>query len=104
LQEIKRLTVLSAKRALTMSDAALLTGLSKSHLYKQVCSKKIPYWKSDGGKLTYFDKTELEAWMLQHRVKTMYETEQEAANYLVTGKTAAADVVKSSKARKGQAA
>jgi excisionase family DNA binding protein len=86
LQEIKQLTLLGAKQALTMSEAALLTGLSKSHLYKLVCYKKIPYYKSDGGKLTYFDKQELTAWQLQHRVKTVDELETEAATYCVTGK------------------
>jgi len=88
LQEIKQLTLLGAKKALTMSDASILTGLSKSHIYKLVCAKKMPYYKSDGGKLTYFDKSELEAWLLQHRVKTVDEIEQEAATYIATGKQA----------------
>ncbi|GHT06774.1 hypothetical protein AGMMS49525_15400 [Bacteroidia bacterium] len=88
LQQIKQLTVLGAKQALTMDDAALLTGLSKSHLYKLVCGKKIPYYKSAGGaKRTYFDKGELTAWLLQHRVKTADELETEAATFVVTGKT-----------------
>lgn len=86
LKEIKSLSLLGAKQALTMTDASLLTGLSKSHLYKLVCRKAIPYYKSDGGKLTYFDKNEVTAWQLQHRVKTADEVESEAANYLVTGK------------------
>ena len=86
LQELKKLTLLGVKKALTMSDCSLLTGLSKSHLYKLVCAKKIPYYKSDGGKLTYFDKQEIEAWLLQHRVKTTDEIEVEAANYIVSGK------------------
>jgi excisionase family DNA binding protein len=86
LQELKNLTLLGAKQALTMSDTALLTGLSKSHLYKLVCAKKIPYYKSQGGKLTYFDKGELNRWLLQHRVKTSDEIETEAATYCVTGK------------------
>ncbi|MDR1984046.1 MAG: helix-turn-helix domain-containing protein [Prevotellaceae bacterium] len=86
LKEIKQLTLLTAKKALTMSDAALLTGLSKSHIYKLVCSKKVPYYKSQGGKLTYFDKSESEAWQLMHRVATKEETEQAAATYLATGK------------------
>jgi hypothetical protein len=51
-----------------------------------VCGKKIPYYKSDGGKLTYFDKSELEAWMLKHRVKTTEELEADAATYCATGK------------------
>lgn len=86
LKQIKQLTLLGAKKALTMSDCALLTGLSKSHLYKLVCAKKIPYYKSEGGKLTYFDKSEVEAWQLQHRVKTQSEVEAEAVTYVVTGK------------------
>jgi excisionase family DNA binding protein len=86
LQEIKQLTLLGVKQALTMSDASLLTGLSKSHLYKLVCYKKIPHYKSQGGKLTYFDKDELNGWMLQRRVKTSDELETEAISYTVTGK------------------
>ena len=86
LQELKNLTLLGVKQALTMSDAALLTGLSKSHLYKLVCQKSLPYFKSHGGKLTYFDKDELNSWMLQHRVKTSSELETEATNMIVTGK------------------
>jgi excisionase family DNA binding protein len=85
-QELKNLTMLGVKKALTMDDASLYTGLSKSHIYKLVCYKKIPYYKSQGGKLTYFDKTELEQWMLSRRIPTNDELEQEAADYLVTGK------------------
>jgi len=83
LQEIMIYTLLSAKTALTMDDASLLTGLSKSHLYKLVCRKSIPYYKSMGGKLTYFSKDELNSWMLNHKVKTSDELETAAANYIV---------------------
>ena len=86
LQGIRQLTLLGVKQALTMNDAALITDLSKSHLYKLVCAKKIPYYKNQGGKLTYFDKDELIGWMLQHRVKTSDELDMEATNYIVTGK------------------
>ena len=84
LQELKKLTALGAKKVLTMKDCALLTGLSKSCLYKKVCAKEIPYYKSDGGKLTYFNKSEIEAWCLQHRVKTSSEIEEEAVNFCIT--------------------
>jgi excisionase family DNA binding protein len=86
LAAIKQLTLIGIKKAITMSDCALLTGLSKSHLYKLVMNKKIPYFKSPGNKITYFDKSEVEAWQLQHRVKTTDEIEAAAANYCVTGK------------------
>jgi len=85
LQELKNLAVLGAKQALTMNDVSVLTGLSKSHLYKLVMRKQIPHYKS-GGKLTYFDKDEVTKWLLKHRVKTSEELETEAATYCVTGK------------------
>ena len=84
LEELKKVTLLGAKTALTMEDASLLTGLSKSHLYKKVCKKEIPFWKGQGGKLTYFNKNELTEWMLHRRVKTTEEIESEAATYCVT--------------------
>jgi len=84
-QGLKNLTLLGAKQALTMDDAALLTGLSKSHLYKLCCKKSIPYYKN-GGKLTYFDKGELTEWLLQHRVKTNDELTAEAVTYVVNKK------------------
>ena len=86
LQELKNITLLGVKQALTMSDCALYVGLSKSHIYKLCCAKQIPYFKSHGGKLLYFDKDELNSWMLQHRVKTSSELETEAATMIVTGK------------------
>jgi len=56
-----------------MDDAALLTGLSKSTLYKMVCLRRIPYYKSQSGKLIYFDKESLNNWMLNVRVDTVVE-------------------------------
>lgn len=86
LQKLKELTLLSAKTALTMNDVADLTGLSKSHIYKLVCTKRIPYYKSEGGKFTYFRKSEIEDWLLAHRVPTTDEIEANAVNYVVSNK------------------
>lgn len=85
LDRIERLTLLSAKNVLTFEDVSLLTGLSKSHLYKLTCSHQIPHYKPNGKQL-YFDRTELESWMKQNRISTNNEIETEAVNYLVTGK------------------
>ena len=85
LDRIERLTLLSAKNVLTFDDIALLTGLSKSHLYKLTCSHQIPHYKPNGKQL-YFDRAEVEAWMKQNRISTSDEIETEAVNYLVTGK------------------
>ena len=81
LRALKDLTLLGTKKVLTMNECALLTGLSKSHIYKLTMKKEIPYFKSQGAKFIYFDKSELEAWMLRNRVKTNDEMEQEAATY-----------------------
>jgi len=86
LQEIKRFAILSSKRALTLSDVCALTGLSKSHIYKMTSNNSIPFYRNDGGKLLFFDKTEIENWCLKYRNKTADELESEAANYIVTGK------------------
>jgi len=83
IQELKSLTLLGAKQALTMDDTALLTGLSKSYLYKLVCTKRIPYYKS-GGKITYFDKTELSGWLLKNKIKSTDEITSEVATSMVT--------------------
>lgn len=82
LAAIKAMTAMS-KPVLTLHEASLYTGLSKSRLYKRCSEKTIPYFKGDG-KLSYFDREELTAWMKQNRVKTTAEIESEAATYLVT--------------------
>lgn len=87
LQELKVITAIGVKQALTMNDCAFVTGLSKSHIYKLVMNKQIPYYKSNGGKLTYFDKDEVTKWMLQNRVATSSEIDAKAVSYCVTGKT-----------------
>ena len=84
LERIEQLTLLAAKDALTMDDAAAYTGLSKSYLYRLVCEKIIPYYKSAGGKQTYFKKSELCDWLLKHRVSTTEEAQESAAAYCVS--------------------
>ena len=86
---IKQLLLLGTKNVLNMDDASLLTGFSKSHLYKLVCAKEIPHFKSRGGKITYFKKEELEQWMLNYRVATHEEIEQQAANRSIIKKKGA---------------
>lgn len=76
-------SLLAAKNVLTLDDAALLTGLSKSHLYRLTCTHQIPYYKPNG-KQIYFDRGELETWMKQNRVATVKEVEQQAVAYVVT--------------------
>ena len=70
------------KKMLSIDDVSVLTGLSKSHLYKMTCSHQIPYYKPNG-KLMYFDKAEIEEWMRQNRIETTDEAEQKALSYVI---------------------
>lgn len=85
LDRIEKMTLLSAKNVLSFDDVVLLTGLSKSHLYKLTCSHQIPHYKPSGKHL-YFDRTEVENWMKQNRIATKSEATQIAAEYLATGR------------------
>lgn len=62
--------IFCTKDVLTTDEAAAYLGVSKSCLYKMTMGRKIPYYKSEGGKLCYFDRLELTAWMKTHRVAT----------------------------------
>lgn len=84
LDKILMYCLLAAKNVLTLDDVALLTGLSKSHLYKLTCTHRIPYYKR--AKMLYFDRNEVENWMKQNRVATDEELEESAASYLATGR------------------
>jgi len=76
-------SVLLSKNVLTLDEAVMFTGLAKSYLYKLTASGKIPHYKPCG-KLIYFDRTELEKWMLRNPVKTAEEIEQQAIDYCHT--------------------
>ena len=79
LERIERLALLN-KSVLNFDEVAVYTGLSKSTLYKLTSSKKIPHYKPSG-KLLYFDRKELDSWLLQNRVHTTEEINQQAVDY-----------------------
>lgn len=73
---------LSQRDVLTFQQACRYTDLSPSHLYKLTSQCRIPHSKPQGKRL-YFDRKELDRWLLQNRVMTQDEIEEEATN-LVT--------------------
>ncbi len=85
LEVIERNTLLAAKNVLTIEDVALLTGLSKSTLYRLTSSGKIPHYKPNGSYL-YFDRKEIEDWQRRGRVATSDEIQAQATNFCVTHK------------------
>lgn len=84
LERIERLLVISAKEALDTREAALFLGLSESRIRHLVWEKDIPHYKS--GSKVFFRKSELEDWMLQDRIPTIDEIEQEAYRYTLSAR------------------
>lgn len=66
------------KEVLTSDEAARYLGISKSCLYKWTMGRQIPHFKSPTGKMCFFNRKEIEAWMQSQRVATNDELEQQA--------------------------
>lgn len=68
------------KEVLTSDEAAKYMGISKSYLYKLTMRQQIPHYKPMG-KMCYFNRLELEAWLQSNRISTINEIEQQAQAY-----------------------
>ena len=80
--------VLSNKQTLNLEEAAAFTGLATSYLYKLTSTQEIPHYKPRG-KMLYFDRSELETWLRQGRVKSVTEIDQEASAIVAKSKAVA---------------
>ena len=68
------------KEVLTSDEAARYMGISKSYLYKLTMRQEIPHYKPMG-KMCYFNRLELEAWLQANRIATDDEISQKAQTY-----------------------
>lgn len=75
---------LATKKVLSFEEAVQFTGLSKSYLYKLTSQQRIPHYKPSG-KLIYFERNELERWLMQNRVSTTDEIESKVQSYCMKG-------------------
>jgi excisionase family DNA binding protein len=50
-----------SKTVLNLKEVCILTGYSKSHIYKLTYSGKIPHYKQH--KMLFFDRLEIEVWL-----------------------------------------
>lgn len=66
------------KKILNLAEVCHMTGLSKSHLYKMTCYGNIPHYKQS--KHLYFERAEIEAWLLKNRQPTTQELAADAAD------------------------
>lgn len=70
----------TTKAVLTVDEAARYMGVSKSSLYKLMMRKLIPYSRPNG-KVCYFDRKELETWLMSNRISTENELNDRAEAY-----------------------
>lgn len=77
--------VVLQKKILTLEEASELLNISKSDLYKRTSTNSIPFYKPSG-KLIYFLKEDLEAWMLSNRQASTEEIKESAANFKLNSK------------------
>lgn len=70
-----------AKQVLTLEEASIYMGISKSSLYKMTHRHELPFYRPNG-KLIYFEKAELLKWMRQNRNRSEIETNEEAARHM----------------------
>jgi excisionase family DNA binding protein len=68
------------EQMLPFDEAANFLGISKSTLYKRTSNRDIPHYKPSG-KLIYFKKKELVAWMCKNRIAANEELSERASSF-----------------------
>ena len=78
--DLLHLKLIQSKTVLSFAEAVLYLDMSESHIYKLTAKRKIPHYKQ--GKLIYFMREDLEAWLTSNRVRTSDELQLEALSTL----------------------
>jgi predicted DNA-binding transcriptional regulator AlpA len=82
LQEIKNL-LSQNKKVLNVDDLAEYTGLSKSKIYKLTQLKLIPMGNNQHVRQKFFDKNEIDAWLLGEPILSDEALEQKFSKQLL---------------------
>lgn len=69
------------KQIFNVDDLVEYTGFKKSYVYKLVHRNEIPYSKPTGGML-FFDRKEIDAWLMSKHEKSDAQIQQEALDYI----------------------
>ena len=69
--------LLSQKTVLTFDEFCRYTGISKSWGYKLTSARAVPHFKPND-KAIYFEKEQIDKWLLQNPVKTVSQLKKEA--------------------------
>ncbi len=84
LERIERVFTLAFKKVLNVSDVALLLGISESRVRHMTNDGLLPYYKPNG-KL-YFDKDEIERYLLSNRQSSNVEIDSIAATRIAVSR------------------
>jgi excisionase family DNA binding protein len=71
------------KQVLNFNETCKYLELSQSHLYKLTSTGAIPHYKPNGKKI-YFNRPELDQWLLRNKIDSQDEIEQQAADFLIS--------------------
>lgn len=80
-EELEQMVFMN-KNVLSFEEASRFLNLSKSYLYKLTSGNLIPHYKPQG-KMLYFEKAELEAWLRQNPIKTSAQIMQGILRYRI---------------------
>ena len=68
------------RKIIKIRTGYFIMGVTRSHLYKLTSGGKVIHYKPNG-KMIYFKRDELSAWLLQNRVSTSEEIAMKATTY-----------------------
>ncbi len=69
--------LLAQKSVFTFEEFCTYVGISKSWGYKLTSQRVVPHY-SPNGKTLYFEKAQIDNWLLQNPVKSLSQLKQEA--------------------------
>lgn len=80
MEQVKNV-VYAAKEILTLEEAAMFMGVTRSMLYKLTHRQEIPFYKPNN-KMVYFEKSELVKWLRHNPVASQLQISEEAKNII----------------------
>ena len=83
LQRIEKMLCVQ-KEVISLEELIAYTGYSEAHIYRLTSKNQIPHYKR--ANRLFFNRKEIDSWLMQNRVKTVREIESEASTYCVISK------------------
>jgi excisionase family DNA binding protein len=71
-----------AKPVLDIAETARYLKISESHLYKLISQKQIPHYCPQGNRI-YFNREELDQWLMRNRQSSSDDIDSAASDYII---------------------